>query len=284
MFKPGFRLQEEANSDGGEGGGSATPDPAVIAEAAAMGWVPADSFKGRKEEWVDAGEFVRRGKEVLPIVKDNLRRVQEDLRKAKAEIAEFGKTAEEFRKFTEEASERKYTEQLAVLKAQYASAVTDGEGVVAAELLDQIDEHKATRASESNKVSLTKDTPALDPEFVEWREANPWYEQEDLQDAAIMQGIRINKKFGFTGKKLFAAVKKEMAKLFPDDVVGDGGEDNGGMHDAGGEGTRRGSSRGSPRAKTFENLPKSDQEACDRMLKKGFFKTRKEYLDNYDWS
>jgi hypothetical protein len=291
-----FKMDKE--SDGGAGAGSHLESTAttttgttnessaeVVEKAKALGWVPQEQFKGRGGEWVDAEEFVRRGQEVLPIVKENLRRVQEDLKTAKAEIAAFGKTAEEFRKFTEEAAERKVAEwkaEASALKKQLAQAVTDGEGEVAASLMEQIEEHREadpTRVSESKTASPS--TPTVDPKFIEWRRDNPWYENPHLQEVAILKGISLNRKDGLVGEPLYKAVRKAMAEIFPDEVESDG--DSGGMFDGGGASGRRSTATG-PKAKTFENLPKEARDACERMIKKGFLKDRKQYLENYDWS
>lgn len=252
--------------------------PAVVEEAKSLGWVPKDLFKGKETEWVDAGEFVRRGNEVLPIVKENLRRTKEELAKMKAEVSEFKTTAEEFRKFTEEAAERKYKEQMEALKTQYARAVTDGEGEVAAELLDKLSEH---RADPPKVTKQTPEPPPLDPDFIKWREANPWYEKDDLQTTAVAIGVRLNAKEGLTGLALYEKVKAEMARAFPEDVTPNDTSARGGMFDEGG--TRRGGVTNS-KAKTFDNLPSESKAACDRMIKKGFVKTREQYVKNYDWS
>ena len=287
MFK--FKLAPEGN-DGSDGHAPLGQTPAddsppaneaVVAEAKSLGWVEKERFKGREGEWIEADEFVRRGKEILPIVKENLRRVQDDLKKAKDEIASFGKTAEEFRKFTEEAAERKWSERFNQLKGQYARAVTDGEGEAAAELLEELEVHKGDKPRKETP-NAASSTPQVDPEFINWRAANPWYENPELQDSAIAIGISINKRKGLVGKPLYAAVKEAMAKNFPDEV--EGGEGNGGMFGDGGGNSSRRSNPSKSTAKTYENLPKDAKDACDRMLKKGFIKDKKQYVDNFDWS
>lgn len=66
-------------ADGELGGDDAGSDTAarghdVEAKAREMGWVPKDEYRGDPSGWRDADEFVRRGEEVLPIVRSNLDR------------------------------------------------------------------------------------------------------------------------------------------------------------------------------------------------------------------
>lgn len=48
--------------------------PSAEAKAREMGWVPKEEYRGDPSGWRDADEFVRRGEEVLPIVRSNLDR------------------------------------------------------------------------------------------------------------------------------------------------------------------------------------------------------------------
>lgn len=282
MFNRYLSSLKMAPEGEGEGGsGDTGPAPEVIEQAKALGWVPKEEFKGRESEWIPADKFVERGEQILPIVKENLRRVQADLKAAKTQIAQFGQTAEEFRKFTEEAQARKeadWAREMDALKAQLAQAVEDGDGKATTRLMDEIEEHKGDKPKARPPQD---DKPTVDPAFTAWREKNPWYEQEELQEAAIAKGIYLNKKHGYVGQKLYDAVREEMAKLFPDEVPPVG--DNGGMFDGSGPSGRRTSSQKS-KAKTYENLPDDAKQACDRFLAKGFIKTREQYVANFDWS
>ena len=41
----------------------------VEARARDMGWSPRDSWRGKAEDWIDAETFVKRGTEILPILR-----------------------------------------------------------------------------------------------------------------------------------------------------------------------------------------------------------------------
>lgn len=40
-------------------------------EARVFGWVPKEDFRGSEDDWVDADTFVKRGKEINPILRKN---------------------------------------------------------------------------------------------------------------------------------------------------------------------------------------------------------------------
>src|SRR5688572_12359429 len=63
-------------------------DPKIEAEAKEMGWKPKEAWKGDPEGWRPADEFVKRGKEILPIVTKKLKDTEAALAKLKTETAE----------------------------------------------------------------------------------------------------------------------------------------------------------------------------------------------------
>ena len=76
-------------------------------EARAQGWVPQEEFRGRENDWVDAETFVKRGREILPIVRKNNEKLLKELKEARAIAEEARSTAKEFQKFQKEQYERK---------------------------------------------------------------------------------------------------------------------------------------------------------------------------------
>src|SRR3990167_216685 len=66
---PDEEVEEEA-----EPSSEAEESDAVETEARSMGWVPLEEFRGPKDKWRDASEFVDRGSTVLPIVNSLLKK------------------------------------------------------------------------------------------------------------------------------------------------------------------------------------------------------------------
>ena len=52
---------------------TATAEQRTAAES--MGWIPPERFKGDPERYIDAAEYIDRGEKVLPIIKENNKRL-----------------------------------------------------------------------------------------------------------------------------------------------------------------------------------------------------------------
>ncbi len=64
-------------------------------EARDMGWVPKEEWRGSADAWRPADEFVKRGKEVLPIIRSNLERERRKTHELEAKIADLPKQIEQ---------------------------------------------------------------------------------------------------------------------------------------------------------------------------------------------
>ena len=74
-------------------------DPQVEKEACLFGWVPKEEFRGSESDWVDAGVFVKRGKEINPILRKNNELLMKKLDEKAKEIDSIKASVEEFKKF-----------------------------------------------------------------------------------------------------------------------------------------------------------------------------------------
>lgn len=219
------------------------------AEASKMGWVPQEKFRGDPERWVDAASFVKRGEEVLPIVKAQLR-------ETRAELDEVKKAATEWQRMQEQDYARREVEWKAQLEQarqdrKDAVAQGDGEKFEAAET--------AVRELETAKPKDPKaDAPkGPDPEFKAWLDENPWYASDrklrlkaDLIGADLVQD-------GLRGRALYDAVK---AKLDESEQASTGTTRSGPQRG----GRTAASTKG---ARTYENLKPEFRAECDRSFK-----------------
>jgi hypothetical protein len=73
------------------------PDPEVLAEARRGGWRPKDEFNGDPNVWVDAGTFVKRGREVLPHVQRHAAKLEQELATERAARVKLEREQEELR-------------------------------------------------------------------------------------------------------------------------------------------------------------------------------------------
>jgi len=270
----------------------------ITVKASKMGWVPLEKFKGDPERWTDAAEFVRRGEDVLPIVRKNNERLTQRLDVLENENAttkQLLKAATEalgeFQKYHEEDSKRQYERALEKLKSDKKEALreSDYDAVVEIdEAMKVLDEQKKSQAAkkpvQQSDHFLDKPDPTKDPEFIAWNQENSdWYGQDRertafaTSTAAYLRAMEPNLK----GKAFLDKVTEEVDRRFglPDrptraDRV---------------EGSRGGASR-STGAKGYGDLPADAKATCDkfasRLVGEGkAYKTqaewRKQYVKDY---
>jgi len=267
-----------------------TPEQvAVEKEARALGWVPQTEFRDG-DHFVDAETFVRRGKEINPILRKNNEILLKKLDTANAEIAEVRKVAKEFEKFQKENAERKVaelTQELSALKEQKKTAVTQGDGDAVVAIDDAIDAVKEQqRIAKEQPKELPKEEPKkknTDPEFdiviTSWMDENNWFGQDiKLTKMADAIGEELNAtRPDLKGKAFFEALDKELEDILPEKyqkptkrqspVEG---------------GTTSGTRRPTVAKKSYENLPSDARAACDKFVKSGLM-TKEAYVQEYDW-
>lgn len=143
-------------------------------EAREMGWVPETEFKGDKDRWKPAQKFVEDGEKILPIVRSQLKRTQDEL--AKKDV-EFTKRLERMERMSNTTIERLKTQHAAELnRIQSAKEAAVEAGDIA--------EYRKLDKQERDLSKETFETPEpvkqADPESI-FKEKNPWYgEDEDL--------------------------------------------------------------------------------------------------------
>lgn len=235
-------------------------DPALEAEARDMGWRPKEEFRGDESKWVDAETFVTRGREVLPLVKAQNKRLQQELNEIKA-------TVREFKNHHETVRQRAFDDAMATLKTMQADAVTRGDG----EAFAKIEDEKLKMMREAQQASRQSEGP--DPGFVAWTQKNPWYgsdaEMTRMADT-LGAGLRAQNP-NADGNDILAAVEVDIRRHFPHrfsqkkpvPAV---------------DGVGRPQDR--PGAKSYQALPPEAKAACDRFVKQGLL-TKEQYVKEF---
>ena len=156
-------------------------DTQYVEEARLQGWVPKEEFRGSEDDWIDAETFVRRGKEINPILKKNNERLLRELEQTKRQMNEFRTAAEEFKQFQKDHYERKTVEletEIRMLREKKKEAISSGDGELAVQIDDRIDELKEEKASTKYTEPTPKETQQqMAPEVEAWVSRNPWYAQ-----------------------------------------------------------------------------------------------------------
>lgn len=195
-------------------------------EARRQGWRPEDEFKGKKSDWVDADTWLRRGREINPILQKHNNELKERLRVADEKIAVLDLTLKEHAKLWKQTQENAYERQIKELKSDRTLARREGEDDVVDEINDAI--NHLTKQKESIKVPgeevLTNiKTPVPNPEgariFEEWAEDNSWYNQDKaltaMADGVFLKLTNADPSLRGT-KKVLKLVEDEVKEMAPE--------------------------------------------------------------------
>lgn len=281
-------MSEEQTQDHNESNQPTDSQIAAEKEARVLGWVPKDEFRDG-EHWVDAETFVKRGKEINPILRKNNETLLKKLEEANREISEVKRVAKEFEKFQKENAERQVKQlslELSNLKEQKKLAITqgDGEQVVAIdEAIDAIKEQQTiTKENAAKDVAPPpkKEEVALDPMLVNWMDENSWFTQDTKYTRiADSIGVQINQEYPhLKGKAFLEKLDEELADILPAKYKK---QERSSPVEGGTDGTRR-PSGGSKQS--YANLPSDAKAACDKFVKTIPGYTREKYVAEYDWS
>jgi hypothetical protein len=258
----------------------------VQREAEAMGWIPPTRFRGDPERFVDADVYIKRGNEVLPIVREQNKRLHTELeavRTQSAQTAQALKAAQAAIEQMEErhtvATQRAVEDARKQVKAQLAAASEAGDHDGVAELTDQL-----TRMREAEKAPAPAAKPAAAPEpaftpppdLAEWNAENPWFGTNKRKTAMALAIAQELREAGDTavGRVFFDKVKSELDKELgvsePRNDKVEGGRGNG---DSGSS---------APRGKGYASMPSDARAACDADAKR-FVGADKRYKTQAEW-
>lgn len=265
----------DGTNDAGDGGEATGPSEEVVREAREMGWVAKEEFKGDPEKWVDAEEFVERGKHILPILLENNKRMKRELLTRDQQIDKLRQSVEssqlaiaELRKVNTEATKRAVEAAIKRTKDELKAAVEDRDVERELELRDQLtDLQQAKKDADAKPVEAPPKEPKeekLSPDFVAWRTANEWFLDESTPEARkrIKAAVRLAEDIKeehpeLSGKAFFDKLDEELAKTNKPTSNGRpvGKVDTGG-----------GRSVASSGKKGYADMPKEAREACDNFI------------------
>ena len=256
----------------------------VQKDAERLGWIPPSRFKGDPARFVDADIYIKRGEEVLPIVKEQNKRLHNELDSLKREsqaTAQALKAAQDAIAQMEErhtvATQKAVDDARRQVKAQLAAASEAGDHEGVAELTEQL-----TKMAVTEPAPAKAQAPAPEPQFtppadlVEWNAENPWFGTNKRKTALALAVAPELREQGETSSgrtfydKVLAEVDTELGVQHPrgDKVEGARGSDGGNA--SGGRG------------KTYAALPSDARAACDADAKR-FVGEGKKYKTINDW-
>lgn len=239
----------------------------VEARARNLGWKPLDQFKGDEKDFIDASEFVRRGEEVLPIMKAANSKLEK-------QVQRLEKTLEKFAEHHSKTEARAYERALSDLEARQAEAV-------------EANDHQAVKDITKEMVALEKEVakPKVDEgdsadedAFNEWVAENPWFKKDKgLRAAAIGIAEEIKHEYSDSlkdQKRQRAEVVERIKAEFPEKFTNPNRTRAAAVEGVGAGPKSTG--------KSYADLPAEAKKMCDEFVRdiKGFSKEKyvKEYF------
>lgn len=245
-------------------------------EAKEMGWVPEAEFRGPKDKWKPAEQFVRDGENILPIVRAENKRLKDKLDQVEKDYATRFERLDKATQESTKALKAQHDRELASLRAQREAAVKAGD----VQAFHAIDKQMSDHAASTPKVAIEEQpSTAADNEtaLTEWQKANAWYgTDEALTEAAIGISQRIlMRNPNITMKENLRQTDEEMAKRFPL-RFGKAGANGHAPVDSGGD------PKAPQRADTFTSkLPAEALRQAKADVAAGIYKTTEEWAKIY---
>lgn len=201
-----------------------------VAEATELGWMPKEKFRGKEDNWVDAETFVKRGEQMVPLLKAATRKLRDELRERDQRMVEMSdalrasqETIEGFKLYQEEEIKRRVERAKAELKKDLVKATQEGDveaQVEIREAMDKLEKDGLPKPPEKKK----DEPPPLSPMFISWAKDNPWMDVPQIGQVgdrektayAMAMGNYIQATTGLRDQAFLDKVKELVQDRFPD--------------------------------------------------------------------
>jgi hypothetical protein len=266
--------------------------PEVVAEARQLGWVPQAEFRGDKSRWVDADQFVERGHQIMPILRQNNAQLKQQLDGTNAKLKEALDAIEELKTTSVEITKERVAAAKREVMAGIRKAREDGNVEVEDELTDRLGDLKAAEAAADKPAPARKETPAdqVDPAFVAWQ-ATPegaFFGVDRRKTAlamAIAQDLKLDPQTShLSGLAFYKKVAAEVEAMVNPKQEKEPDEQRSKVEGSRGGGSG-GGGNGAAREKSYKDLPAEARAACDRQgqrfIGKPGYKTASDWQSYY---
>lgn len=279
-------MADEQNTGEGELG------EVEVSRAKGMGWVPQENFRGDPAKWIDAKTFLKRGDEVMPILRSQNKRLEETVGQTRAQLEaqtrafqELQGSVTELQKFYAEQAKQQAarirTELLAELKQARKDDDVEAEVVIQGKLNELTQNPPEPAAAPAPAPATPPVDPEANPEYQQFLAENSWFKEDQvLASAALAVGDALIKqhKGQLRGKAFFDEVAKTMRERFPEQTGTparapskvDGARSSGGQGGGGGNGT------------SYSDLPPEAKDVCKKEAEK-FVGPNKAFKDLASW-
>ncbi len=236
----------------------------VEARAREMGWKPKEEFELDPARWVDAETYVKRGEDVLPLLRANNRKLSEDVVSLRMQLKENQQAIQDLKDFNTDIAKNNAKAREAKLLDSIKEAKTSGDVDTEVQLTSQLTDLKAEiKIAEATKpAAKATEQPAVTPEQKQWLADNPWFGSDKRKTGyafGIAEELRAQGIVAGTSE-FYKAMDREMDKQFNQNTRR---REPSKVEDANGAG---GASNGS--AKSYADLPQDAKDSCERLAPK----------------
>lgn len=255
-----------AGDAGTEPAAKADPRSQITEAAKKNGWAGKEDWKGDEADWLDAPEFILKAVgEVLP----SMRQALDD---AKGEVKDLKAAVRESVKHLTKARQDGYEQRSRELQDELARST-------------EANDIAAVRAVTKDIVALereVRDEPAEDdapeplPEFLSWKEENPWFGKDAAMTAAASALGEEVLAEGYTGKAQIKETDRRLREKFPGLYAKPTNPNRAlpGSVEGAGQARRQG-------GKSFSDMPREHQEMCLDMMKRTKSITKENYAREF---
>lgn len=236
-------------------------------KARAMGWVPQEEFRGDPAKWRSAEEFVQRGEQILPVMKERNDKLSAEIREMRDTMRQLH---QHFQKAEVVAEQRGRAQAIMELTQAQKEAVENGD----------VQEWQRLEAKKIEVASQPLPQPSIQapvpPEFLEWKRENEWYESDpEMTEYAEFIGLRLQKQ-GKSPDAILGEVSKKVRAQFPEKFANPRRTHPGAV-----EGVTPSAKKKDDRS--WEALPQSAKDAYHRFAKQIPGYKKEDYLKHYRW-
>jgi len=263
--------EQTAHVDAGDDGDA--PSPEIEAKAREIGWVPRDQWRGNPDVWRPADEYVRRGEEVLPIVRSNLEKERARVADLQAQL-ERSKTEFDDRLRRQAAMQQRMLEQQKhQIHQQYIAAKREAAASGDLDRYDNLDRGHAAALREFD-AQHTIDEPPPTPQapistpppevkaFFD-KHAGWWGKDNALTEEAIaLHGVLLKTRRDLSLADNLAEVEKRLSRNNPEKFPTRTPAPAASL-----EGGSRAPASSAPRGKGWNDIPREERAGAERWIK-----------------
>jgi hypothetical protein len=203
-------------------------DAAVEARAREMGWKPLAEYRGPPGKWQPAADFIARGENILPIVRDQNRRLTERMGKLEGEVTGLRSTAQEqlqiikdLRDMGARANKAGYDRALAEIKQNQRAAVEAGDTKAYDQLVEQAEALSSARpatAAEPPKPATPAGPPPPSAALQAFFNENPWFNTDQFLNRKMIDAhIDVLQEGGFPDEAAsLEEARRRIVEAYPD--------------------------------------------------------------------